>query len=387
VTLTTTPHELFLTTATPRVLVRAMEEGRWPYPAQILVRLHPRDDLSHYEPFARTPHVILEKPFRASVRTGDGLAVDITQGNQRHLADTLRHSDVVVNVASTIAIEAAIFDTPVVNIAFDGDTPSPFARSARRYYRFTHYANITRQGAVRVAETPEDLVSHVGRYLADPVDRPRRSTSRRARAVPVSRRSVGRARGSLRHRGAADAPGWCSIPIMCGIAGFVSLTGRPPDPRRLARMVGTLRHRGPDDQDFVGPAALGAARLSVIDVVGGHQPITIDGGAVTVAQNGEIYNFVELREELARAGRHTTTTCDTEVIAHLYAMTGSPVFVGCAKLAVAIWDAAAAAGAGARPCRQETAYYIDHLGEWLFDPRRRRCWRPRRKPSSTRLPC
>jgi len=168
VTLTTTPHELYSHHGhVLRVLVRAMEEGRWPSPAQILVRLHPRDDLSHYEPFARTPNVILEKPFRASVRAGDGLAVDITEGNQRHLADTLLHSDVVVNVASTIAIESAIFDTPVVNVAFDGDTPLPFARSARRYYRFTHYANITRQGAVRVAETPEDLVSHVGGYLAD----------------------------------------------------------------------------------------------------------------------------------------------------------------------------------------------------------------------------
>jgi hypothetical protein len=169
VTLTTTPHELYAHHGhVLRVLVRAMEEGRWPYPAQILVRLHPRDDMSHYEPFTRTPHVILEKPFRESVRAGDGLAVDITEGNQQHLADTLRHSDVVVNVASTIAIESAIFDTPVVNLAFDGDTPSTFARSARRYYRFTHYANITRQGAVRVAETPADLVSDVGRYLADP---------------------------------------------------------------------------------------------------------------------------------------------------------------------------------------------------------------------------
>ncbi len=114
------------------------------------------------------PHVIIEKPFRSTVTAGDGLAVDITEDNQRHLADTMRHSDVVVNVASTIAIEAAIFDTPVVNISFDGETPSEWARSARRYYRFTHYVNITRQDAVRVAETPEQLVEQVGRYLDDP---------------------------------------------------------------------------------------------------------------------------------------------------------------------------------------------------------------------------
>ena len=70
-------------------------------------------------------------------------------------------------------------------------------------------------------------------------------------------------------------------------------------------MIATLRHRGPDDHGLFtdGPAALGAARLSIIDVAGGHQPISIDGGAITVAQNGEIYNYVELRDELERAGR------------------------------------------------------------------------------------
>jgi asparagine synthase (glutamine-hydrolysing) len=128
---------------------------------------------------------------------------------------------------------------------------------------------------------------------------------------------------------------------MCGIAGLVSLTGRRPDPQRIAGMVATLRHRGPDDQGTFldGPVALGAARLSIIDVAGGHQPITIEGG-ITVAQNGEIYNYIELREELQRAGRVFTTVCDTEVIAHLYAVHG---IAGFAKMrgmfAVAIWDA------------------------------------------------
>src|SRR4029077_17441432 len=109
--------------------------------------------------------VIVEKPFRPTVKAGDGLAIDITVENQQHLADTMRHSDVVVNVASTIAIEAAIFDTPVVNVSFDGEAPSEFARSARRYYRFTHYVNITRHDSVRVAEQPAELVEWVGGYL------------------------------------------------------------------------------------------------------------------------------------------------------------------------------------------------------------------------------
>jgi len=128
---------------------------------------------------------------------------------------------------------------------------------------------------------------------------------------------------------------------MCGIAGFVSLTGRPADPQRLARMVETLDHRGPDDRGYFteGPAAIGAARLSIIDVAGGHQPISIDGGGITVAQNGEIYNYVELREQLAQSGRHTTTACDTEVIAHLYATEGVAGFKRMRGMfAIAIWD-------------------------------------------------
>jgi CDP-Glycerol:Poly(glycerophosphate) glycerophosphotransferase len=169
VTLTTTPRELY-----PhhdhvlRVMVEAMQSGAWRQRAQILVRLHPRDELDAYQAFRGVPHVIIEKPFRETVRAGDGLSVDVTADNQRHLANTMRHSDVVVNVASTLAIEAAIFDTPVVNISFDGETAADWVRSARRYYRFTHYTNVTRHGAVRVAETPAQLVDAIGRYLDDP---------------------------------------------------------------------------------------------------------------------------------------------------------------------------------------------------------------------------
>ena len=169
VTLTTTPQSLYRHhDHVLKVLAGAMTDGAWPERVQILVRLHPRDDRTCYSGFEGMPGVIIEKPFKQTVQAGDGLAVDVTTANQLHLADTLRFSDVIVNVASTIAIEAAIFDTPVVNISFDGESPSEFAKSARRYYRFTHYANITRHQAVRVAETPADLVASVGRYLADP---------------------------------------------------------------------------------------------------------------------------------------------------------------------------------------------------------------------------
>jgi asparagine synthase (glutamine-hydrolysing) len=156
---------------------------------------------------------------------------------------------------------------------------------------------------------------------------------------------------------------------MCGIAGFVSLTGSRPDPQRLAGMVSTLRHRGPDDRGSFtdGPVALGAARLSIIDVAGGHQPITIDGG-ITVAQNGEIYNYLELMDELQRAGRVFTTACDTEVIAHLYAVHG---VAGFAKMrgmfAVAIWDAPRGRLVLARDrVGKKPLYYLQNGDDLLF---------------------
>jgi hypothetical protein len=169
VTLTTTPFELYPHyDHVVRVMTDAMARGLWPGPCQLLVRVHPRDDLDRYQGLAGAPHVIVEKPFRTTVRSGDGLAVDITAESQQHLADTLRYSDVVVQVASTIAVEAAIFDTPVVNISFDGETPAEWTRSARRYLRFTHFANVLRHGAVKPAASPAQLVSAVAEYLTDP---------------------------------------------------------------------------------------------------------------------------------------------------------------------------------------------------------------------------
>ena len=199
VTLTTTPQELYAHHEhVLRVMIAAMQSGAWP-DAQILVRLHPRDDLR-----GTTSSRARRRDDREAVPTdgpaGDGLAIDITADNQRHLANTLRHSDVVVNVASTIAIEAAIFDTPVVNVSFDGETPSALRASARRYYRFTHYQNITRQQAVRVAETPAQLVEHVGALSRRPEPRSRRPAPHRCRAVPVYRRPSGRARGAVHSR-------------------------------------------------------------------------------------------------------------------------------------------------------------------------------------------
>ena len=134
-------------------------------------------------------------------------------------------------------------------------------------------------------------------------------------------------------------------------------------------MVQALEHRGPDDSGtFVqGPVALGAARLSIIDVAGGHQPISIEGD-ITVAQNGEIYNYVELMSELQRQGCHFHSACDTEVIAHLYGREGVDGFRRMRGMfAAAVWDGHAGQLVLARDrVGKKPLYYMLHGGTFYF---------------------
>ncbi len=167
IALTTTPRSLYRHhDYVLRALAAGLQNGEL-RDAQVLVRLHPRDERPAYDAFAGLPNVIIEKPFRDTITVADGLAIDVMPEHQRHLGDTLCHADVVVNVASTISIEACIFDTPVVNICFDG-AEEPYVTSATRYYSFTHYVNITSRGAVRVAQSAPEMVAMVARYLAEP---------------------------------------------------------------------------------------------------------------------------------------------------------------------------------------------------------------------------
>jgi asparagine synthase (glutamine-hydrolysing) len=129
---------------------------------------------------------------------------------------------------------------------------------------------------------------------------------------------------------------------VCGICGIVSANG-PADPDRLARMSAKLVHRGPDsDGTFAsGQAALAARRLAIIDLETGDQPIANEDGTVHVVQNGELYNYRELREELERDGHRFRTHGDTEVLVHLYERDGLAFARRLRGMfAVALWDAA-----------------------------------------------
>jgi asparagine synthase (glutamine-hydrolysing) len=107
---------------------------------------------------------------------------------------------------------------------------------------------------------------------------------------------------------------------MCGITGIFEFQGCQVDRELLGRMTNAIRHRGPDGAGcFLAPGiGLGHRRLSIIDLEGGTQPISNEDGTLQIIFNGEIYNFVELREELENKGHVFKTRSDTEVIVHAY---------------------------------------------------------------------
>lgn len=133
---------------------------------------------------------------------------------------------------------------------------------------------------------------------------------------------------------------------MCGIAGILDWRGEAnpaysPGMRQLSAMASQLHHRGPDGTGFLQRPALGLAhtRLSIIDLAGGHQPIFNEDGRVAVVFNGEIFNYVELREALVRQGHRFATHSDTEVIVHLYEQYGDDFVEHLnGQFAIALWD-------------------------------------------------
>jgi asparagine synthase (glutamine-hydrolysing) len=135
---------------------------------------------------------------------------------------------------------------------------------------------------------------------------------------------------------------------MCGILGFLTPKAEDiPDLEVLRSMRETLAHRGPDDHgEFIRPfrgegpfVFMGHRRLSIIDLAGGHQPLSNEDETVWVIFNGEIYNFIELRRRLEDRGHRFRTNSDTEVIAHAYEEYGEGCFEYLnGMFAIGIWD-------------------------------------------------
>src|SRR5262245_45288535 len=105
---------------------------------------------------------------------------------------------------------------------------------------------------------------------------------------------------------------------MCGICGIVRFDGSVVAEAPVQAMMTALAHRGPDDEGMWldGGVGLGHRRLAVIDLAGGHQPMSNEDDRVQVVFNGMIYNYQELRRELLHAGHSFRTKSDTEILVH-----------------------------------------------------------------------
>jgi asparagine synthase (glutamine-hydrolysing) len=130
---------------------------------------------------------------------------------------------------------------------------------------------------------------------------------------------------------------------MCGVVGIVSLGELPPvEESTLLQMLACIRHRGPDEFGVYidGRAGLGSARLSIVDLHTGQQPIANEDERLWIVFNGEIFNYPELRATLETKGHRFTTQSDTEVILHLYEELGPACLEQLnGQFAIAIWDA------------------------------------------------
>ena len=159
---------------------------------------------------------------------------------------------------------------------------------------------------------------------------------------------------------------------MCGIAGVVSLRDGlpPPELDQLGRMGGALKHRGPDEFGIYRDrrAGLSHARLSIIDLEGGQQPLSNEDGTLWVVFNGEIFNYIELRDELVALGHQFRTRSDTEVIVHAFEQWGEGAFSRFnGQWAIALWDATRSELVLARdPFGVRPLYVAQHGGRVYF---------------------
>lgn len=155
---------------------------------------------------------------------------------------------------------------------------------------------------------------------------------------------------------------------MCGICGKISPQGVRPE--EVKRMLQTIMHRGPDDEGIYtkGRIGLGNRRLSIIDLPGGHQPISNEEGTIWILFNGEIYNYKSLRREMEAKGHNFKTNSDTEVIVHLYEEFGERCVEQLnGMFAFAIWDEIEDKLVLARDhIGQKPLYYTQEGDDFLF---------------------
>jgi asparagine synthase (glutamine-hydrolysing) len=157
---------------------------------------------------------------------------------------------------------------------------------------------------------------------------------------------------------------------MCGIAGMVDLGGQRPVPDGvLERMAGAIVHRGPDEEGYLRRPGIGLAsrRLSIVGLADGQQPMTNEDGSVVVVFNGELFDHIEKRAELAARGHELRTHCDTEIIPHLWEENQEGMFERLrGQFAIALWDDRRRQLALGRDRFGICPLYWSRQGDWLL---------------------
>lgn len=154
-------------------LNNAIEQGKFDEPVQVLARFHPKYPATG-EGLKNLNHFIMDRPGKyfgvnteRSIDTSASVALQWTFTNKDliHLANSIKHSDVTVNTESTMTLDAAALDKPVVLVGFDGFQKLDYWRSMIRNYDRDHYTNVIKTGGVRIAKSPEEFVSYINLYL------------------------------------------------------------------------------------------------------------------------------------------------------------------------------------------------------------------------------
>lgn len=149
------------------IICEAIEGKKIKYPSHLHVRFHPRDNFERHEKLKKYGDIIsFEAPGKSASQTEYEWNPD--EEDMLHYANLLCHSDIIINVCSTVAIDAAAFDTPVINIAFDGHEKKPYWDSVVRYYDYTHYIDLLKTGGTKIAKSKDELINYINGYLKNP---------------------------------------------------------------------------------------------------------------------------------------------------------------------------------------------------------------------------
>jgi len=153
-----------------RIVMDLVRAGRVRGRPQVLLRPVPVDDGARYEGVRRAyPELIYAQPRWVHTSPGDWSRVIPLPEDVKLLANLTHHADLNINLASTMTLDFAIHDKPVVNIAFDVASPPPFGKPVWEfYYQFEHYRPVVELGAARFARSPDELADHVNAYLENP---------------------------------------------------------------------------------------------------------------------------------------------------------------------------------------------------------------------------